>query len=395
MKTNICYCLLFILFLIFSCTSTVEKNSKRFTIYGDILGQSTGKIILNYSPSSKQFYDTVFIKNGKFNFSGSIPEPTLAQITSEDGLNSADFYIEPGKMFITLSKNKFKDFKMTGSKTQIELDQLNQMLESINKKLLNIRKDQDLINKKIMNTNDRTELIKLQQEAKEYDDKSSSLRIDLNSTYLKFVQENPQSYITPYYLDVLAINGVIPYDSLKSIFYGLQSNIQNSKIGKKIQEKIRKKDNIIVGATLPDFTAIDLNNKTISLSQFKNKNVVIIDFWASWCEGCRAAFPHYKTLYNKYNSQGLEIVAFSFKDNDKEAWISAIDQDRINMWHHVATFFRNGDTINRGIVENYPLDGVPLTVLVGKNGKVLGSWLGYAPEYEQSLDKILTEIFKY
>ena len=66
-----------------------------------------------------------------------------------------------------------------------------------------------------------------------------------------------------------------------------------------------------------------------------------------------------------------------------------------SMWHHVATFFRNGDTINRGIVENYPLDRVPLTVLVGKNGKVLGSWLGYSLEYEQSLDKILTEIFKY
>jgi hypothetical protein len=65
------------------------------------------------------------------------------------------------------------------------------------------------------------------------------------------------------------------------------------------------------------------------------------------------------------------------------------------MWHHVATFFRNGDTINKRIVENYPLEGVPLTILVSREGKVLGSWIGYSAEYEKSLDIKLTEIFKY
>ncbi len=386
---------LFILLLIWSCNLKENKNSKTFTLNGEITDQNAGILILSYTPDLVQFNDTAIIKNGKFHFSGSIQEPTLAQISTIDGVNSADLYIEPGKMFITLTKNKLKDFKMTGSKTQDELNQLNLMLEPINKKLSNIWKERNLLNNKIINTKDRAELIKLQQKAKEYDDQSPGLRKELNLTYLKFVRDNPQSFITPYYLDVLALNGWIPYDSLKSIFYGLNSNIQNSKIGKKIKEEIRKKDNIIEGAIVPDFTAINLNNNTITLSQFKNKNVVIIDFWASWCEGCRAAFPHLKALYEKYNPQGLEIIAFSFRDINKEAWISAINHDSINMWQNVATIFQNGDTINNGIVENYPLDGIPLTVLIGKDGKVLGSWRGYAPQYEDSLDHKLTGIFTY
>ena len=394
MKTSVRYFLSFLL-LMCASTSQIDKNSKRFTLNGEIIGQDTGTIILSYAPDLKWVYNTTYIKNGKFLFSGLIAEPTQAQIIGDNELNSTDLYIEPGRMYITLTKNKFKDFKMTGSKTQDELNQLNLMVKPINKKLSILNKKHNQINDSIMSSRNRAELIKLQKEAKEIENQSSSLRKEINSTYLSFVLNNPQSYVTPYYLDILALNGVIPYDSLKSIFYGLQINIQNSIIGKKIQDEIRKKDNIIVGATVPDFTAKDLNNKTITLSQFKNKNVVIMDFWASWCEGCRAGFPHLKNLYHKYNSQGLDIIAFSYLDVNKETWVSAINHDSINMWHNVATIFRDGDTINKGIAENYPLPGIPLTILMGKDGKVLCSWRGYSKEYEESLEKKLIEIFKY
>jgi thiol-disulfide isomerase/thioredoxin len=103
--------------------------------------------------------------------------------------------------------------------------------------------------------------------------------------------------------------------------------------------------------------------------------------------GCRAAFPHLKTLYKKYNPHGLEIIAFSYKDLNKEAWISAINQDSIDMWYNIATVFQNGDTINEGIIDNYPLDGIPLTILIGKDGKVKGSWRGYALQFEDHLTK--------
>jgi thiol-disulfide isomerase/thioredoxin len=395
MKANF-YNFLTFLLLVCSCTSQDAKNPCKFTLNGKITGQDSGIIILSYSPySSIRINDTALIKNGAFNFQGSIVEPTLAQIISENETSSADLYLEPGVMTINLTKNRFRDLKMTGSKTQDELIQLNLMLSPINKNLSVLNKKRKLITDSILNSQNSNKIIELQKESKELENQYSRLRKELNTAYLKFVVGNPDSYVTPYYLDVLKINGIIPYDSLKLIFYGLHQNIQNSIIGKKIQEEIRKKDNIQKGATVPDFKAIDLNNNTITLSQFKNNNVVIVDFWASWCEGCRAAFPHLKDLYKKYNPQGLEIVAFEYRDVNKETWLSAINHDSINMWHNIATIFQNGDTVNKGIIDNFPLPGIPLTILIGKDGKVIGSWMGYSEQYVDSLDKKLSETFKY
>jgi thiol-disulfide isomerase/thioredoxin len=395
MKANF-YNFLTFLLLVCSCTSQDAKNPCKFTLNGKITGQDSGIIILSYSPySSIRINDTALIKNGAFNFQGSIVEPTLAQIISENETSSADLYLEPGVMTINLTKNRFRDLKMTGSKTQDELIQLNLMLSPINKNLSVLNKKRKLITDSILNSQNSNKIIELQKESKELENQYSRLRKELNTAYLKFVVGNPDSYVTPYYLDVLKINGIIPYDSLKLIFYGLHQNIQNSIIGKKIQEEIRKKDNIQKGATVPDFKAIDLNNNTITLSQFKNNNVVIVDFWASWCEGCRAAFPHLKDLYKKYNPQGLEIVAFEYRDVNKETWLSAINHDSINMWHNIATIFQNGDTVNKGIIDNFPLPGIPLTILIGKDGKVIGSWMGYSEQYVDSLDKKLSDTFKY
>jgi thiol-disulfide isomerase/thioredoxin len=395
MKANF-YNFLTFLLLVCSCTSQDAKNPCKFTLNGKITGQDSGIIILSYSPSSSiRINDTALIKNGAFNFQGSIVEPTLAQIISENETSSADLYLEPGIMTVNLTKNRFRDLKMTGSKTQDELIQLNLMLNPINKNLSVLNKKRKLITDSILNSQNSNKIIELQKESKELENQYSRLRKELNTAYLKFVVGNPDSYVTPYYLDVLKINGIIPYDSLKLIFYGLHQNIQNSIIGKKIQEEIRKKDNIQKGATVPDFKAIDLNNNTITLSQFKNNNVVIVDFWASWCEGCRAAFPHLKDLYKKYNPQGLEIVAFEYRDVNKETWLSAINHDSINMWHNIATIFQNGDTVNKGIIDNFPLPGIPLTILIGKDGKVIGSWMGYSEQYVDSLDKKLSETFKY
>jgi len=395
MKANF-YNFLTFLLLVCSCTSQDAKNPGKFTLNGKITGQDSGIIILSYSPSSSiRINDTALIKNGAFNFQGSIVEPTLAQIMSENETSSADLYLEPGVMTVNLTKNRFRDLKMTGSKTQDELIQLNLMLSPINKNLSVLNKKRKLITDSILNSQNSNKIIELQKESRELENQYFRLRKELNTAYLKFVVGNPDSYVTPYYLDVLKINGIIPYDSLKLIFFGLHQNIQNSIIGKKIKEEIRKKDNIQKGATVPDFKAIDLNNNTITLSQFKNNNIVIVDFWASWCEGCRAAFPHLKDLYKKYNPQGLEIVAFEYRDVNKETWLSTINLDSINIWHNIATIFQNGDTVNKGIIDNFPLPGIPLTILIGKDGKVIGSWMGYSEQYVDSLDKKLSETFKY
>ncbi|MBI3008883.1 MAG: TlpA family protein disulfide reductase, partial [Candidatus Omnitrophica bacterium] len=59
--------------------------------------------------------------------------------------------------------------------------------------------------------------------------------------------------------------------------------------------------------TASDFVLKDLEGKDVKLSDFKGK-VMILDFWATWCPPCRKEIPHFKELYDKYKSQGLEII---------------------------------------------------------------------------------------
>lgn len=60
-----------------------------------------------------------------------------------------------------------------------------------------------------------------------------------------------------------------------------------------------------------------LGNKLISLEKLKGK-IVIIDFWASWCEPCKNSFPFYNELFLKYKDQGLVIIGVSTDDNTQE-----------------------------------------------------------------------------
>ena len=97
-------------------------------------------------------------------------------------------------------------------------------------------------------------------------------------------------------------------------------------------------------------------------------------------------------IINGYK-KGLEIVAVTCFDKNRETWLSAINEDSTNMWYHVATVFRNGETINEELALDYPMGPIPRMILIDKEGKVRGSWEGYTEENENSLDKKLVEIF--
>jgi len=66
----------------------------------------------------------------------------------------------------------------------------------------------------------------------------------------------------------------------------------------------------------PDFSLSDLSGQKLSLSAYGGK-VVLLDFWATWCEPCREEIPHFVELQNKYRDQGLQIIGISMDDDPK------------------------------------------------------------------------------
>jgi thiol-disulfide isomerase/thioredoxin len=356
-----------------------------FELKGKVSGITTGFIFLNYpNEQGKDIKDSSLVTTGSFSFSGTIAGPTMVSMSygkprSVDDLNYVNFFLEPGLITVDISKDKFKDAVITGSKTQLLYRQLEKEKKPIYEKLKEITSEF------------LSEKEKDKEKAAAILDKRAPYTRQLDSLDYKFFAVHPTSYVTAYMLRYHV--GDFSWDKLQDYYDKLGSESQQSRYGKNIKEEIQKLRAGSPGAMANDFSKADINGSSVSLSEFKGKKIVIIDFWASWCVPCRKGNPHLKELYAKYKDKGLEIIGVSDDDNKPENWKKAVDQDALP-WRHVLRGLdwekiRKGEKSENDISEKFGIHELPTKILVDKNGVIIGRYY----EYDEELDTKLKEIF--
>lgn len=135
------------------------------------------------------------------------------------------------------------------------------------------------------------------------------------------------------------------------------------------------------GAQAANFTARDINGKTVQLSDYLGKQVVLLDFWSTFCEPCLAEFPHLERLYQSEKGKGFVVLAISMDGPETIANVPAfakrnnlsfpvlLDEDS-----HVASIFN-------------PKKSAPLSVLIDKSGRVVKVREGFNPGDEELVAK--------
>lgn len=144
----------------------------------------------------------------------------------------------------------------------------------------------------------------------------------------------------------------------------------------------RLKGLLLPGMDAPDIAMKDKDGVTRKLSDLRG-NVVLVDFWASWCGPCRRENPNVVNIYKKYHSQGLEIYSVSL-DKQRDAWLKAINDDGLLWPNHVSDL--NGWTSSGG--KTYGIMSIPATVLIDREGKIIARNLRGA-ELENAIAKAL------
>jgi len=120
------------------------------------------------------------------------------------------------------------------------------------------------------------------------------------------------------------------------------------------------------GALAPDFYLPQLTGGQLTLSAYRGK-VVLLDFWATWCDPCRDEIPRFVDLQTKYGTQGLQIIGVSMDDGPEPV------QEfyrRFNMNYPVVMGNAKTGELYGGIL------GLPVAFLIGRNGRIYSRHIG-------------------
>ena len=139
----------------------------------------------------------------------------------------------------------------------------------------------------------------------------------------------------------------------------------------------------IESGVAPDITLTGYDGRTFKLSELRGQ-VVIVNFWASWCPPCREEAAYLEQTWRKYEGKGVVFVGVDWVDTQKEAlaYIKEFDITYIN-----------GPDLETRAAQAYNIKGVPETFYVAKNGELRGVQIGplKSPELDAKIEELLAE----
>lgn len=134
------------------------------------------------------------------------------------------------------------------------------------------------------------------------------------------------------------------------------------------------------GTRAPDFTGRDTAGQTFRLSDHLGKEVVLLDFWATYCEPCKAEFPHLRAMYDAQKAKGLLVVGVAMDGPETSADLPAFVR-RFGIDFPVVV-----DDDSRIASLYNPKKSMPLSVLIDRTGAIVTVREGYNPGDEKLVE---------
>jgi len=144
-----------------------------------------------------------------------------------------------------------------------------------------------------------------------------------------------------------------------------------------------------IGAPLPAYATLVADDLSGGVTPFEDfaGDILIVDFWATWCAPCISEIPNYNALYADYKDKGVSMVGLTVESGDAEAVLEWMASDpRYQMDYPLVMS-------NDSLVEAFgPIFGYPTTLLIDRDGTIVKRWIGAAPQKSDQLRELIDEI---
>lgn len=390
--------------LIFFCQNVCAQS---FTLSGKVTGKDTGYAVLSYFRDAikQRRSDTVLIKQGKFQFCGTITGADFAYIATDKSNISlhnnytTTIFIVPGVITISFNNGDADKAVIKGSKPQGEYDLLM-------KKQIRYKKKFDEMNKAYKS------LDSLLKNGVVDPKNAEEKRNKINETYkpvilskrnqeLSYINEHPNSYVSLILLYTFV--GRLSYDSIDVMYTNLSPRVKSSTLdfsfltyNSRYRKAIAKEypfDKLKLYDKSPPFVIHNtLTGDSLSENDFMGQ-VVILEFWGIYCLPCLQANPILEEIRKKHAQNSIKIIALTNDDSDEIPKLTSyIMKNNFINWIHVSInpeIKRSNNLFLKGDFSNYTGLGEPRTVVIDKKGRIVYTHYGYTQQDAEELKSII------
>ncbi|SDF15230.1 Thiol-disulfide isomerase or thioredoxin [Pricia antarctica] len=316
-----------------------KKEDNRFSLNGKIAGNYKGYIFLKYN----DVLDSSLVMDNSFTFKGKVAFPTVGVLypgrpSSTDMMTLGTLMLENSPIDI-YAKYSFKNSNM-GMTKFLDIDSI------YGSESQNLR---DRFEDKMSETvhNEKVDSIK-----------GGSLYNNLH----EFISDNPRSVMSGEYLAGLgSYFNYLDDDQFERLLKLMDTSYQDKGDLNKIRSLIKQSKLFKDGNIPPDLILPNQEGNMVDRLSFKG-NVVLLEFWASWCAPCRQTNPELLNVYDSFRTEGFEIFGVSI-DRNKQEWQMAIKEDDLG-WPQVIDSLRSTE-------KTYNLNSIPFNLLLDREGRIM------------------------
>jgi peroxiredoxin len=284
--------------------------------------------------------------------SGKVGYPEMVQLVAMNSTYRISFFLENAEITISGKLDSLFNAKVTGSKTQDEYQSYVDQNKPLSEQYSKLYTDYQSARK----ANDTATISRLEKEADALSSQMTAIQKD-------FIKNNPASYFTPTLIRGLSYE--MEPDEIEASINALDTNVAKVPIIKDLKDRVIAMKIVAVGQKAPDFTLNDVNGNPVSLYSKVGSRLLLVDFWAAWCNPCRQENPNVVRVYNEFNKKGFDVFGVSL-DQKKEDWIKAIADDKL-AWTHVSDL----QYWNNAAAKMYAVNSIPANFLLDETGTIV------------------------